>query len=265
MLARTPLWRHLSFTSSLAWRGRTALVPIVNGLGAENRTLSEPWMLPLLERLFARRQGAFVDVGTNLGQTLLKVLLVDPWRPYVGFDPSVECVAYTEAVARANDAPDVRCFAFGLAAAPGIVPLFAVSPTDRAATIVEGFRDTTENPFRSYAPVQRGDDVFRGLGLDAIAVVKLDVEGAEWDVLDGLQETLRQYRPFVLAEILPTYDESTHELMARRERADRIVALMHGLDYTMARACHDDGTLVPLDAVEAHGDIEACDYLFAPT
>ena len=42
----------------------------------------EPQFLNVLERLFRERSGAFIDIGTNVGQTLIKVLAIDPDRHY---------------------------------------------------------------------------------------------------------------------------------------------------------------------------------------
>jgi len=45
------------------------------------------------------------------------------------------------------------------------------------------------------------DDVLEELRVEKVNWIKIDVEGAELEVLKGLQNTLRKYRPTVIAEI----------------------------------------------------------------
>jgi len=51
----------------------------------------EPEVACVMEGALATRQGAFVDVGVNIGQTLLKLLRIDPNRNYLGFEPQIAC------------------------------------------------------------------------------------------------------------------------------------------------------------------------------
>ena len=61
-----------------------------------------------------------------------------------------------------------------------------------------------EKPFRSVrtlkVPVRRLDNVWREIGAPAVRFVKIDVEGAEEEVLKGAQEFLTTCRPVVLIE-----------------------------------------------------------------
>src|ERR1700716_3194432 len=62
------LWRvNLSVPTQIA--GQVVRIPILLGNGLQNLDIdsSEPWLMESLRRLFARRAGAFVDVGVNIG------------------------------------------------------------------------------------------------------------------------------------------------------------------------------------------------------
>lgn len=50
-----------------------------------------------------------------------------------------------------------------------------------------------------------GDEVIEEIKLADIAVIKIDVEGAELQVLSGLTNTLKTKRPIVIFEVLPNF------------------------------------------------------------
>src|SRR5690606_34000711 len=94
--------------------------------------------------------------------------------------------------------------------------------------------------------------------------VKIDVEGAELEVLLGLKGVLQRDRPLVLMEVLPTYgtDES-------RQRRQRLIEQMLGeIDYSIARIRkgQDDSFkgLEILEQIGDHSDVNSCDYVCVP-
>lgn len=104
LVRKTPFRRFLTAYPRLRAGSASVRVPVRAGLGTTNLDLSEPWMFELLRRLLGAQMGTFVDVGVNMGQTLLKVLLLDPTRRYVGFEPNPLCVYYANLIIQANGA-----------------------------------------------------------------------------------------------------------------------------------------------------------------
>jgi FkbM family methyltransferase len=262
-LRDTRLARRISLSLSVRYRGRSIRVPVIDGLGLGNSRLTEPWMLPLLERLLALDARAVLDVGVNLGQTLMKFLLLSDGRRYIGCEPNPLCVFYVERMAALNDARSVAIIPCGLSDQHGVLQLFSGGPVDSAASLVAGFRDASEYTSSRIAIVAPGDEVLQAAGAPPIGILKIDVEGAELDVLRGLHQTLARDRPLVVCEILPTYSDTTENGRMRRKRADAVTEIMTSLGYRMYRINHAGG-LQPLDRVETHGDVELSDYLFAP-
>ena len=58
------------------------------------------WLDSVYEIMLRQREGAFVDVGINVGQTMVKVLGIDRERRYIGFDPQVGPCCFRRAVHR---------------------------------------------------------------------------------------------------------------------------------------------------------------------
>ncbi|MHA1664401.1 MAG: FkbM family methyltransferase [Candidatus Njordarchaeales archaeon] len=46
------------------------------------------------------------------------------------------------------------------------------------------------------------DDVLDKLNIGKVNYIKIDVEGAEFEVLKGLEKTLKKHRPVVIVEVL---------------------------------------------------------------
>lgn len=241
--------------------GREFVVPIING---RKTYVSEHWMAEMIRRLFDVAPGAFIDVGVNLGQTLLKVAAADPTRRYIGFEPNPACADYSAELIRANSLPYTLIPA-GLGSKAGVAQLqfYRQEDTDPSASLVEGFRD---NLVASKAVVVLSlEQLPDGLIPDEVAIVKIDVEGGEADVLEGIKPLLREQRPFVLVEILPAY---TADNLPRIERQHQIERALSEADYEMFRIRRDANEhFEAIDAITeigVHGDLALSDYLMIP-
>ncbi|WP_077145369.1 FkbM family methyltransferase [Sphingopyxis sp. KK2] len=244
--------------------GVPVAVPVSAGLMAE---LTEPWMHALLRRLLANATGTFIDVGVNLGQTLIKVKAIEPARRYIGFEPNPACVHYVEELVAANGWTDVRVVPAGLGPRSGIVTLelYHGRSGDSAASIVEGFRPDKVVTFRKTVAILGVADLPDDLLAAPVGLVKIDVEGAEADVIDALTPVIARDRPQISMEILPCYDGRHAERIARQAR---IEARFADLDYRLLRVLHEgrdgDYELVPIDAIGIHGDLSLCEYVACP-
>ena len=74
-----------------------------------------------------------------------------------------------------------------------------------------------------------GIDYDRYYGDEKITFVKIDVEGAEYEVLKGMEQSLSKHRPAIACEILDSYSDEV--LGFTMERATAVCTLMKSLDY----------------------------------
>lgn len=63
----------INFRLSKIYNQAKIVVPFVVGMGIENYILKKNWLDDLISEFFDKDQGCFVDVGVNIGQTLIKV------------------------------------------------------------------------------------------------------------------------------------------------------------------------------------------------
>ncbi|GAB4497587.1 MAG: hypothetical protein OHK0019_31410 [Saprospiraceae bacterium] len=93
----------------------------------------------------------------------------------------------------------------------------ANQPNKGTGSFVEGYNSGLEPSL--HLQVVKGDDYLSGLNLDKIDFVKIDVEGFEQEVLSGMGETLRRFRPVIAME----FSEKTFEKI---QSLDRLKALL---------------------------------------
>jgi FkbM family methyltransferase len=152
--------------------------------------------------VFARtvRSGDVVyDLGANVGfYTLLAAKLAGPTGRVVAFEPVPRNLGYLRRHLALNQCENVS--------------VVAAAVSDRSGTA--RFRDGPAHTVGTLARDERGYDV-QVVALDdycaapAPRVIKIDVEGAEADVLRGAARVLREARPIVLL--------STHSTALRHE------------------------------------------------
>lgn len=238
--------------------GRWFTIPIING---RKTYASEPWMSDIIRRLFELKRGAFIDVGVNLGQTLLKVAAIDPDRTYVGFEPNPACVDYAWKLIGTNKL-DYTLIPAGVSNETALVHLemFRADDTDPSASIVPAFRANVVA--RRAVVVIDPEELAKGTLPDEVAIVKVDVEGGELYVLEGLKPLIKRTRPFLLVEVLPASEPDRAERQASIERH------LAGLDYSMFRIRHSSHEQFegfdPIQTIGVPRESESWDYLFAP-
>lgn len=69
------------------------------------------------------------------------------------------------------------------------------------STIVKGFMNVSEENVRDI-PVRKLDDMFKAGEISAPNFLKIDVEGAEFDMLSGSRELIHEFRPIIFVEII---------------------------------------------------------------
>ncbi len=263
-LHKMGLLSHLNLHAKRRTNGRAIKIPIIGGVGIANLGQHEPWISHAIKMLLPLKVGCFMDVGVNLGQTLIKVFTHDRGRQYYGFEPNPMCAGYVEQLIRVNEISNAQVIPVGLSDSDTVSQLFLRDEYDREASITPQNRGEDYYGFCRYVPCFSGDRLVADFDIETISILKIDVEGAEREVLAGCRDILKKKRPFVLCEILPVYDEVSENGKLRRSRTDETLGILSDADYEIFRI-QRDGQPKPLDTIETHGDLRQTDYLFIPS
>lgn len=197
-------------------------IPLRGELSKEHLVSYEEYFERMIQFILRDRIGTFADVGVNVGQIMLKVKSMDPARAYVGFEPSLVCSSYVDELIRVNELTGCTIVPLALSEKRGTMTFHYSTGADPQATMIDGFWTAqNERKFEKTIFVERGDDVVRSITDDKVAILKVDVEGGELEVMAGFGSILKEDRPIVLVEVLPyltNYTGDEVETMAFRER-----------------------------------------------
>jgi FkbM family methyltransferase len=224
-------------------------------------------MLDLLKSLVPRLVGVFLDVGVNLGQTLLALKSVSKWMNYVGLEPNPLCVAYVDRLININSLANCVVIPVGLGRESGIhgLQLYHGKSVDSSASLVPHFRPDEPVSHIMIVPVFPYSEIERVANIEKLGIVKIDVEGAEADVLMSMVDAIRRDQPVILVEILPCYHDQNKERIDRQQIIEKLIC---ELEYDMYRILKTtDGYLESLEKITQigiHGQIELSDYLLCP-
>lgn len=167
----------------------------------------EKYMLFMLRNYIAKLRQAsadkiiFFDVGANAGNhSLYLSQLVN----YVhAFEPFERVRAQLEENIALNGITTITVHPFGLSNEDAKLPFYAAPKENLGAASF--FADhKADNYYLGDMQLKRGDD----LKLGRVDILKADVEGFEKFVLEGLQETIKTWRPLMVIELSPKTRET---------------------------------------------------------
>ncbi|MGB8192207.1 MAG: FkbM family methyltransferase [Chitinophagaceae bacterium] len=176
-----------------------------------NRMLGKPheYDFGLLKRLPDNGEMVFVDIGTNRGEAIQSMLTMKKNCSVVGFEPNPIVFAKTASIYK--NSKQVKLHNCGLGKEKGAftlyLPFFRNFMFDGLASFnrseasdwlkgrIFGYSDKSMHIKELNCEVKRLDD----FNLSPY-FIKIDVQGFEYDVLQGGRETLQKYHPVLLIE-----------------------------------------------------------------
>jgi FkbM family methyltransferase len=166
---------------------------------------------------YVHKDDIVFDIGASFGSYTLSALALG--ATVYSFSPEHEFPKIKKSVYE-NRGFRQRCYIFNF----GFHSKNGLFNTDTMA--FRGINDISEEEIRAvndhkicgwYIPVKTLDEFVPTLKLDKINMIKIDTEGAEYDILQGGINTLKKYRPKILVEFHlfkdPNIAGKCHELL----------------------------------------------------
>ena len=225
--------------------------PAKDSTGARLR-ISEQWMPDLIAALQgADTEPTLLDVGINIGQTLLSFKARFPAGIYVGFEPIPASVHFVQSLVKENRLENCAIVPVALADHAGISKIYVTNgnPTGSGSTMKRGVKSLSKK-IVEFAATYRLDDIFLNLDVKTVDTLKVDVEGMEAEVIRGAKGVIRRFRPSIIIEILPEGKENRVFEEVRREIAGFCKKERYHL-YAVAKA--ENGGFVGLRCMAEDG------------
>ncbi|HEY2804717.1 MAG TPA: FkbM family methyltransferase [Gemmatimonadales bacterium] len=157
---------------------------------------SEPEVQELIASLVKIREVVY-DIGANVGfYTVLCGRLVGPGGAVFAFEPLAETARAAKHNAQLNGFVQVTVFDKAVGAKAGTVRM-ALREESTWARLADA---STEGPTITVQMITI-DDLVKAGTIRPPDFIKIDVEGAELEVIEGMRETIRAHRPVILCEM----------------------------------------------------------------
>jgi len=189
----------------------------------------EPLTVETMRRLL-RPGDVVLDVGANVGYlTAAAAGFVGPAGEVHAFEPEPACFKQLQRLCALNPLHHIVLNNCAAGDENGTLQIHIAPPGSvMGSTVVPGLMPQNRIHTTVSTHVVRLDDYIRERGLKRIALVKIDVEGFELRVLEGLRGYLEtaEHPPIIICEVTP----AAYPLM-KRSTAD-LAACVSGLGYS---------------------------------
>jgi FkbM family methyltransferase len=147
----------------------------------------------------------FIDVGADFGiYSLRAAQMVKPAGHVIAVEPNPESVKRLQANIAASDAPTVSVAPVACSDAEATLDLYVAPNSNVGETSFSKVNAAQEGKIAQTYKVRARplDDIVRESGVNRVDAIKIDVEGAEYLVLKGAQQTLDRFHPMLLVEMV---------------------------------------------------------------
>lgn len=156
---------------------------------------------PDIKKYFKLKEGIFIDVGANIGKySIIVGKELNNFGKVLSFEPMRENFEILEKNIKLNNLNNVLSFELALGNKEGEATFYL----DREGVGGGGHsllkEAQTEKSGIVKVQVKKMDNLLNSLKLTRVDLIKIDVEGAESEVLKGAKKTLKKFHPKIIFE-----------------------------------------------------------------
>ena len=244
ILKKANILKNISLVVPIRHNKLKIKIPIIKGTGYPNIFITYDSLSIIYNGFCKNEKSCFIDIGANTGQSLLKIKSINKNIHYIGFEPNKICFEYLQNLVKINNFTDCHLENSALSDRKQQVLLGKNEATDSSASIIENlrpdyFKDSDLINCISYDELKLNDK---------ISFVKIDVEGAELEVLIGMEDAIKRFKPVILCEILDSFSEEVLDFT--QSRADKLCKLLNSYGYAIIQIFQDGKKIKSYKQVE---------------
>jgi FkbM family methyltransferase len=183
--------------------------------------------------------GTFMDVGAHIGYYSLKAAnMVGPNGHVISIEPNPQTLPKLRGNIEASNARMVSVWPVACADTESTLELYAAPESNTGESSLSKENASQEGAATTAYSVRARplDAIVKEAKLDRVDVIKIDVEGAEFEVLKGAAKTLDDYHPVLIVELVEG------QLKSMGSSVDEVTRFLASHGYTANR--HVDHTNV---------------------
>jgi FkbM family methyltransferase len=188
-----------------------------------------------------------LDIGANIGYTALTINKINPGAKIYAFEPHPNTFRKANHNVQLNNSENIILYNIGLSNYNNTVRLYEVNPNNSGMNRI--LLNQNDYPYVEIE-VKTLDDFLIDNKIDRIDILKIDVEGYEYNVLTGGSNAIKKYKPAMIIEINDQY------LREKNTSAKELFNLLIEFGYTKFQ---DANTLsnfkVPKNLDHCHYDL----------
>jgi FkbM family methyltransferase len=194
----------------------------------------EPFFLSVIKKHLSPGD-TFVDIGANIGQhSLFASQVVGNSGQVISFEPIPRIYEQFKKSVDVNHFKNIDVYNLGCGSKEEVLEIFSAANVG-ASSIIDSSRDTDKEKIK----LVTADSILEKYG--NVSFIKIDVEGYEYFAMQGLEKTIKKYRPKMLIEYSPFYYrlfDSSH--------GQKIIELLKHSDYLIYNL-EDNDSLVDVE------------------
>jgi FkbM family methyltransferase len=196
------------------------------------------------------KEGDYVfDIGANIGSTSLYLAqkIGDKGKVF-SFEPDPYNYEQLKKNVNLNSFSNIEIFNIGLGNNSGTYKLFIDTPTNRGGNRILDEKMGSGKEFH-YILVEKFDDWINNLKINRVDLIKIDVEGYEYNVLLGAENTLRKFKPKLFIEL------DDNNLKQQGHSASMLVLFLENMGYKIINSMNGKNISSADDFKDCHYDI----------
>ncbi len=177
------------------------------------------------------KEVVFLDIGCNIGQELIFATAIDQNRvKAIGFEPLSYLCRQIEESIKINNFKNAKVYNLALGDQDKELLINIPEINIGGSSIVRDESNTEGGIRRETIIVRNAGQFILENKIENIKIIKIDVEGYEYEVLSGLHEggILNRDRPIIILEYSPFFYKGMYF-----DRGEKILTLIKDLNYEM--------------------------------